>query len=181
MSSTAGRNERGKNDGSPFLVIYSWIFHLIFIPFFRTIWVQLRIWCLEGGRGQKSGFGSNELGGWRGKKEIQKGNERLGFHVCSSKWEAGLEGDRLCLLLICQPVNGERRGEKERAELLSRKQSMQVWEPKRTPSNKLPHTWFACPYSFSNSTLACQISNCKNSVFFLYYYKINHFNNRGWY
>lgn len=37
-----------------------------------------------------------------------------GFHVLASKWEAGLEGDRLCLLLICQPVNGgkeERRRE----------------------------------------------------------------------
>lgn len=45
-----------------------------------------------------------------------KGRERergrgKGFYVFSSKWEAGLEGDRLCLLLICQAVNGERRGE----------------------------------------------------------------------
>lgn len=39
------------------------------------------------------------------------------FHVLASKWEAGLEGDRLCLLLICQPVNGgmeERRREASR-------------------------------------------------------------------
>lgn len=40
-----------------------------------------------------------------------------GFHVPASKWEAGLEGDRLCLLLICQPVNGgkRRRGGERRA------------------------------------------------------------------
>lgn len=82
---------------------------------FWTIRVQRRICCLGGGRGQKSGFSSNEPSGWREKGEQWRGNERVGFHVFSSKWEAGLEGDRLCLLLICQPVNGERRGE-ERGE-----------------------------------------------------------------
>lgn len=46
--------------------------------------------------------------------EGKDGSEREkggGFNVFSSKWEAGLEGDRLCLLLICQAVNGESRVE----------------------------------------------------------------------
>lgn len=56
-------------------------------------------------------------------------NERAGFHVFSCKWEAGLEGDRLCLLLICQPVNGEKRRGEGRAEQLYREQSARAWKP----------------------------------------------------
>lgn len=37
--------------------------------FFRTIWVQRRICCLGGCRGQKSGFSSNEPSGWREERE----------------------------------------------------------------------------------------------------------------
>lgn len=132
-----------------FLVIYSWIFHLIFMPFAGLSGCSWEFAASEAGEAWKSGFSSSEPSGRRGKKR-ERGNERVRFHVFPSKWEAGLEGDRLCLLLICQPVNGERR-EEERAELLS----TQVWEPGRAPSNKLPHTWSACPHSRGDRTPPC--------------------------
>lgn len=135
-----------------FLVIYSWIFHLIFMPFAGLSGCSWGFRRLRGGKVQKkSGFSSSEPSRWREKRGRERGNERVGFHVFSSKWEAGLEGDRLCLLLICHPVNGERRGEEERAELLC----TQVWEPGRALSNKLPHTWSVCPHSLSDRTTAC--------------------------
>lgn len=105
---------------------------------------------------RKSGFSSNELSGWwreeSGRGEDREGDKRAGFHVFSGKWEAGLEGDRLCLLLICQPVNGERR----RGELSSRDHSTQAWEQEGAPSNKLCHATCACPYRFTdNPALHC--------------------------
>lgn len=149
LSSSAGRQNKVRSTEVLFLVIYSWIFHLIFMPFAGLSGCSWEFAASEAGEAWKSGFSSSEPSGRMGKKR-ERGNEGVRFHVFPSKWEAGLEGDRLCLLLICQPVNGERR-EEERAELLS----TQVWEPGRAPSNKLPHTWSACPHSRGDRTPAC--------------------------
>lgn len=86
-----------------------------------------------GGRGVREGAQvlasmspMDEGSGGRDRWTDREGRAEPGFHVLASKWEAGLEGDRLCLLLICQPVNGrkeERR--RESGGLLSRDQSTQ--------------------------------------------------------
>ena len=73
--------------------------------------------CLRhGGAGVGSGGwqacekGNGEKDTKRG-KEMRERGERGGLYVFSSKCEAGLKGDRLCLLLSCHAVNRESRVE----------------------------------------------------------------------
>lgn len=88
----------------------------------------------------------------------REGRAEPGFHVFASKWEAGLEGDRLCLLLICQPVNG---GKEERAELLSRDQSTQgMMGGKTPPGNKVSHSRSACSHRSSDGRRERQYFCC---------------------
>lgn len=127
--------------------------------FLRTIWVQKRICCLGGCRGQKSGFSSNEPSRWREKKEREgdrEGMSKWGF-MCSLVNERQALKVTGCVYYwsVSQLMGRVEEKREEGAELLSRDQSTQTWEPERAPSNKLCHARSACPYRFSNNTPAC--------------------------
>lgn len=127
--------------------------------FLRTIWVQKRICCLGGCRGQKSGFSSNEPSRWRGKKEREgdrEGMSKWGF-MCSLVNERQALKVTGCVYYwsVSRLMGRVEEKREEGAELLSRDQSTQTWEPERAPSNKLCHARSACPYRFSNNTPAC--------------------------
>lgn len=127
--------------------------------FLRTIWVQKRICCLGGCRGQKSGFSSNEPSRWREKKEREgdrEGMSKWGF-MCSLVNERQALKVTGCVYYwsVSRLMGRVEEKREEGAELLSRDQSTQTWEPERAPSNKLCHARSACPYRFSNNTPAC--------------------------
>lgn len=127
--------------------------------FLRTIWVQKRICCLGGCRGQKSGFSSNEPSRWREKKERERergGMSKWGF-MCSLVNERQAMKVTGCVYYwsVSRLMGRGEEKREEGAEPLSRDQSTQTWEPERAPSNKLCHTRSACRYRFSNNTPAC--------------------------
>lgn len=122
--------------------------------FFSTIWVQRKICCLGGGRGQKSCFSSNEPSGWRQKTERDREGMRDWGFMCSLVNERQALKVTGCVYYwsVSRLMGRGEEKREERAELLNRDQSTQACEPERAPSNKL------CParsYRFSDNTPAC--------------------------
>lgn len=145
------RLERRKSS----LLIYSWLFHLIFMSFFQDYLgaeQNLLPWRQPG---PKIRF-QLQWAQWMKDRERwidREGTRERGF-MCS------LVNERLALKVTgcvyywsVSRLMGSR--EEERAELLSRDQSTQAWEQEEAPSNKLCHSRSACSHRSGDNAPAC--------------------------
>lgn len=153
LSSTAGRQKEVRATEVLFLVIYSWIFHLIFMPFSGLSVCSWEFAALKAAEAKNHVLAPMSPAD-EGKRERDREGMREWVFMCSLVNERqALKVTGCVYYWSVSRLMGRREGRRERrAVLMSKDQSTQAWESERAPSNKL-HSRSACPCSLSDSML----------------------------